>query len=111
MTRTLALAVLALTASIAAMSLPTPASAQMSSDPAVQVVNFADLDLRKPQDVRKLDRRIGTAIANVCGPVSDADPAGKNTVRRCRAETAERVALVRDRVFASRTRSFSIAAR
>ena len=62
-----------------------PAPAQTA--PSQVVVSYADLDLSTPAGVRKLDRRLRSAVEIACGPISSADPAGKNRVRDCRAET------------------------
>jgi UrcA family protein len=56
------------------------------------IVTYADLDLNRGEDVRTLDRRLRSAIEQVCGPVSSADPAGARAVRQCRAELRDRVA-------------------
>ena len=92
-------------AAIAAASLCTPALAQEAPGERTQVVSFADLDLSSQADVHKLDRRIAIAVADVCGVTSDADPAGKNDVRRCRVETAARLTAERERAIASRGRT------
>lgn len=92
------------------VSFLTPARGQVP-DPSVAVVSVAGLDLQKRQDLRKLDRRIASAIASVCGPTSDINPAGKNEVRKCRLETNVRVAAARDRMIAGRMKSLFIAAR
>jgi UrcA family protein len=86
-----------------------PALAQSKSEPTIQVVTFADLDLSQPAHQRKFDRRVATAIANVCGLTSSANPAGNNAVRRCRRETLDIVSKVRERVIASPLRLFRIA--
>jgi len=92
------------------VSFLTPARAQVANQ-SVKVVSFADLDLRKRQDLRKLDRRIATAIASVCGPTSNVDPAGKNEARKCRLATADQVVAARDRIITGRAKSLSTAAR
>ena len=73
----------------------TPALAQ----PPVTVtstVQTADLDLSSPKGQRALDRRLELAVKEVCGAASDVDIAGKNDVRRCRAETLAGLASERD---------------
>jgi UrcA family protein len=65
----------------------SPALAQGPAVPSQVAVGYTDLDLSTVDGARTLDRRIRTAVEAVCGPTSDADPAGKNDVRRCRAET------------------------
>jgi UrcA family protein len=65
------------------------------------VVSYADLDLSTDAGVRKLDRRIRSAVEEACGPISSADPAGKNEVRECRAETLASARAQRDIVIAA----------
>ncbi len=88
-------------AALVAAPLLAPAFAPASAQEAgladqTEFVSYDDLDLGNAADVRILDRRIRTAVESACGPASDADPAGKNEVRRCRAETAARVAAQRN---------------
>ena len=64
-------------AALAAAFLVAPAQAQSgSAQPASLAVNYSDLDLSNPADVRKLDRRIEIAARTACGPTSSADPEG-----------------------------------
>ena len=77
---------------------PTPAD-------GARIVRYSDLDLSRKGDVATLDRRIRSAVAAACGPVSDAHPAGKNDVRRCRAETTARLASQRNRAVADARQS------
>ncbi|MDB5722913.1 MAG: hypothetical protein JWP15_3531 [Alphaproteobacteria bacterium] len=97
-------ALLAIAAATAA-SFATPALARTPADPRVEVVRFADLDLGNPAGIAKLDRRIRTAVAAACGPISDSDPAGKNRARDCRTATAARVRTLRDRAIAAAMRA------
>ena len=80
------------------------ASAPASAEERRHVVSFADLDLSIAAHVRTLDRRIAIAVEEVCGTASDADPGGKNDVRRCRVETTARLTAERERAIASRGR-------
>jgi UrcA family protein len=91
-------------AAFAAASCFTPALAQETEGDRRHVVSFADLDLSRQADVRRLDRRIAIAVADACGAASDADPAGKNDVRRCRVETTARLTAERERAIALRGR-------
>ena len=68
-------------------------------------VSYGDLDLSREADVRIFDRRIDAAVKEACGPASDADPAGNNDVRRCRAETKARIAARRDGAIAEARQS------
>jgi UrcA family protein len=51
----------------------------------VSVVPTADLNLSTDAGLKALDHRLVIAAYDVCGPASDADLAGKNAVRQCRA--------------------------
>jgi UrcA family protein len=91
-----------------------PALAQ--SVPAAEnriVVRTADLDLSKAAGQRALDHRIAIAVVEACGETSNVDPAGKNEIRRCRAETSAQVAANRDRLveLASKGKDIVLAAR
>lgn len=70
----------------AAISTPAPLLAEQSSARTVSIVHTSDLDLTSKAGQRALDHRLVTAAIEVCGPVFDVDPAGKNQVRECRAE-------------------------
>jgi len=89
----------------------TPALAQ----PPVTVsttVQTADLDLSSAVGQRALDHRLTIAAKEVCGTASDADVAGKNDVRRCRAETLANLASERDqRIASASNRPIEVAAR
>jgi len=52
----------------------------------VSIVYTADLDLNSVAGQRQLDHRLVQAVYEVCGSASDADLAGKNDVRACRAD-------------------------
>lgn len=88
-------------AALLAAPFATPAEAQAPAADRTQVVSYADLDLARDADQRKLDRRIGLAVKQVCGTASDVDLEGKNEVRRCRIATRERISAERDQAFAS----------
>ncbi|HEY9552812.1 UrcA family protein [Allosphingosinicella sp.] len=84
-------------AALVAAPLLAPALAQEAAlADQTEFVSYDDLDLGNAADVRILDRRIRTAVEAACGPASNADPAGRNEVRRCRAETTARVAAQRN---------------
>lgn len=73
---TMILSAAALIASAAALSSPTPSSAQWAKCPiqadavpiegAVVVVSYADLDITRPDQARILDRRLNMAASRVC---------------------------------------------
>ena len=97
--RNTALFTLALIASATVIA-PT---ASQASEPAVvtSVVQTADLDLATGSGQRELDRRIVRAAREVCGTASDADLAGKNDVRHCRAETIAAATAQREQLLAA----------
>lgn len=89
----------------------TPALAE-SPVVATSIVQTSDLDLSSQSGQRALDRRLNQAVKDVCGIASDADIAGKNDVRRCRAETLASLAEERDqRVAAASSQPIKVAAR
>ena len=64
-------------------------------------IDYSDLDLSRPGDVSRLDRRIEIAAQDACGPTSSADPQGRIDVRRCRAQVKEAASLQRGRAIAA----------
>jgi UrcA family protein len=75
-------------------------------------VQTADLDLSSQAGQRALDHRLSLAAKEVCGIASDVDIAGKNEVRRCRAETLANLAGERDQRIAETSGSpIEVAAR
>jgi UrcA family protein len=79
---------------------------------ASSTVQTADLDLTSASGQRALDRRLALAVKEVCGAASDADIAGKNEVRRCRAETLAKAAGERDqRIARASAEPIEVAAR
>jgi UrcA family protein len=77
--------------------LATPAQAA----PASASVRYADLDLGRAEGRAALDRRIGHAVRTLCGDASAADPKGKASVRRCRAEARSSAAARKDQLIAA----------
>jgi UrcA family protein len=98
LTETIMNRIIILAALVAApsLALSVPATPGWAQDIQSARVNYDDLDLSKDRDVRILDRRIRIAVEKACGPQSDADPAGNNEVRRCRAETLALVTAQRE---------------
>jgi UrcA family protein len=88
-----------------------PALAQTQSAPAVEVslVHTADIDVSTEAGQRQLDRRLSIAAREVCGTASDADLAGKNDVRACRAETLAKARLQTQSLMATAGRGTTIA--
>jgi UrcA family protein len=70
------------------------------SDPASEIVSYADLDLSTPAGIKTLDGRIGRAVRKVCGKAY-MDLATSSNVRRCRKETLASVNHQRSQALAS----------
>jgi UrcA family protein len=103
MTKFFIASLLAFTASPALAETPIVASS---------IVQTSDLDLSSQSGQRVLDLRLNQAVKEVCGIASDADVAGKNDVRRCRAETLASLADERDqRIAAASRQPIKVAAR
>jgi UrcA family protein len=64
-------------------------------------VQTADLDLSSAAGQQALNHRLAVAAKAVCGTAWDIDVAGKNDMRRCRAETLAKLAAERDQRIAS----------
>lgn len=73
---------------LATAAIITPATlfAEHPSAANVSIVHTSDLDLTSKAGQRALDHRLVNAAIEVCGPVFDVDPAGKNQARACRAD-------------------------
>jgi UrcA family protein len=67
-----------------------PALAEPTSGHNISIVHTADLDLASKAGREALDHRLVVAAYDVCGTASDADLAGKNDVRQCRADVLAR---------------------
>ena len=78
--------------------------------PATNVsrVQTADLDLSSRSGQRALDARLAHAAREVCGTASDADLAGKNADRKCRADVLAKANDQRDHLLAVAGRGASI---
>ena len=95
-------------AAFAATLAAQPAMAQEVAAPASITVSYSDLDLGTQHGQRILDRRIRSAVELACGPTSDSDPAGKNDVLQCRADTLAEARAQRNTAVAAINRSGSI---
>lgn len=103
-----------MTKTFVAILLAATATPALAEPPviATSVVRTADLDLSSQRGQQALDRRLTQAVKEVCGIASDADIAGKNEVRRCRAETLVSLADERDqRIAAASSQPIEVAAR
>ena len=76
-------------ASLAAPILAAPPEA------ASRAIRFADLDLAKPADVARLERRVHLALESVCGSyagtASSGDEAEAREIARCRADVSAKL--------------------
>ena len=80
-----------LLAAAAAAVVAVPAAAAQAEEAASVIVNIADLDLASEKDVTRLDRRIRSAAAQVCGSVGSRDIAANAAANRCRDAAIEGV--------------------
>jgi UrcA family protein len=78
------------------------ASGSALAQPPAGTVRISDLDLATPAGVAKLDRRIGRAVAQLCGTAFPTDLNGRAQVESCRAETMKSVADQRTMLLARR---------
>lgn len=84
----------------AAATAPQFQNAYSPSAPAVHVKTH-DLDLRLASDRKRLDRRIASAIEDVCPPLAQVDKSTPSLpALRCRAEAKQRVEQQRDQALA-----------
>jgi UrcA family protein len=102
---------------IAASALATAAlikAAPILAEPTpvqnVSIVRTVDLNLSTDAGRRQLDQRLMIAARDVCGTASDADLAGKNQVRACRADVLAK-ARATSAELASRGAAITVAAR
>lgn len=75
----------------------------------VSLVQTADLDLSTAAGQRVLNVRIAQAAREVCGTASDVDLAGKNEVRKCRADVMAKANGQRDQLLAAAGRGAVVA--
>lgn len=52
-----------------------------------RIVSYADLNLSSPEGQAVLDRRIATAVRQICGRAYPIDLQSQRQVQRCRSET------------------------
>ena len=88
---------------------PALAQDQVPGQAVVSLVRTADIDISTADGQRQLDRRLSIAAREVCGTASDADLAGKNDVRACRAETLAKAKAQKATIFAAAGRGATIA--
>ena len=85
---------------VASAVVASPAEAQPS-----RMVSYGDLDLSSPAGQAALDRRIATAIRQVCGWAFPRDLQSTHEVQRCREQTLADVQAQRNDAFAQATNS------
>lgn len=83
---------------LALLAAPTPQA--VPAEPPIRHVSVADLDLSRPADRAKLDRRIARAVESVCPTKQIGESTRSLAGLRCRAETQARVAPQRSRAVA-----------
>ena len=66
-------------------------------------VSIADLDLTSAAGRQAFDRRLGRAVVELCGQAADVDLAGRNAVRKCRADTLAQAHRAKDQRLALRS--------
>jgi UrcA family protein len=88
---------------------PAFAQDQVPGQAVVSLVHTADIDVSTADGRRQLDRRLSIAAREVCGTASDADLAGKNDVRACRAETLAQAKAQNSTIYAAANRGAVIA--
>lgn len=75
-------------------------------------VSIADLDLTSAAGQRTFERRLARAVVELCGEAADVDLAGRNAVRKCRADTMAQAHAAKDQRLAQRSSdAIQIAAR
>lgn len=62
----------------------------------VRIVPTADLNLASEAGRKALNHRITRAVIDLCGQAADVDLAGRNAVRKCRADTLAEAYQARD---------------
>lgn len=85
-------------ATFAASCLVAPAPGQIVQRELM--VGHADLDLSRPRDLARFDRRIERSAAQLCGPTFSFDLEGRNEAARCAKQAALAARAQRDRVVA-----------
>jgi UrcA family protein len=94
----------------AAVMRAVPAFSEPAPAQNVSIVHTSDLDLSTPGGRAALDHRLMIAARDVCGTASDADLAGKNGARQCRADVLAKARLEGQQL-ANRGESIVLAAR
>ena len=77
-------------AALAASALAAPAAAAAADEPTTVAVKFADLDLSKPADAKRLLMRLRIAAREVCGTADPRDARIAELVEICQAQAMAR---------------------
>ena len=93
----------------AAVIKAAPGLSEPVSSQNVSIVRTSDLDLSTAKGRAELDHRLINAAYDVCGVASDADLAGKNIIRACRADVLAK-ARMRSEKLADRSGPILVAA-
>lgn len=88
---------------IAAASLAMALTAPTLAREATRSVSHRDLDLSRPEDRARLDRRIGRALEAVCGSYATVEPDRMAEIDRCRSEAEMRTRAQVARLVSTRT--------
>ncbi|MBO9712334.1 UrcA family protein [Sphingomonas sp.] len=81
-------------ASLAAVTALLTAAPALATNPTAASVTIqtADLDLARPGDAARLERRIATATESVCGSYASARDGEDLQIKACRAQVASQIA-------------------
>lgn len=81
---------IALGAAILAAAAPAVAAPAAGTEESSVVVSYAGLDLSRPSDAARLDRRIRAAVRQVCGEIPNRDLGLVASVQACQTEATQR---------------------
>lgn len=81
------------------LGLSAPARAEPAAAPRVRVP-YGDLNLARPSDIHRLNRRLAGAIDRVCPDMASTAPETRMAARRCHAAQRSAIAGERARVLA-----------
>jgi UrcA family protein len=79
-----------------------PALAQeLDADILQRTVSYADLDLSSPAGVAAFDRRIDTAVTEVCGHLDHYDLKAQRAILNCRHDARSKIEVTRNALVTS----------
>lgn len=89
-------------AALAVAAIATPAAAQVAAPETLsRAVRIADLNLKNPIHIARLDRRIGRAARAMCDAGTTYGPAVKRRVQHCITKAQTDAAAQRDQAIAA----------